>query len=93
MAERDRPTDEKDVKPSTPADDDPLGPALAALDRGDLVETKRLARELASRDGVDAAVKSRAENLLAQLAPDPLTIAVMVATGLLAVVLYLVYHH
>jgi hypothetical protein len=72
---------------------DPLAPALAAVDRGDLVEAKRLARELTTGEDVDAALKSRAENLLAQLAPDRVTIAVMVASGVLAIVLYLVYHH
>lgn len=74
---------------------DPLAPAIAAVERGDLVEAKRLATEIA-RDTSDpdtAELRKRAENLLSQLAPDPLVIAVMIATGVLAVVLYLVYRH
>jgi hypothetical protein len=87
-----RPAGTKDAAPAIDPND-PLAPALAAVERGDLVEAKRLAHELTTREGVDAAVKSRAENLLAQLAPDRVTIAVMVASGVLAIVLYLVYHH
>lgn len=79
-----------DVVP--PIEGDPLANAIAAMDRGNLVEAKRLASELA-RDTKDPAVRARAENLLSQLAPDPLVIVVMIATGLLAVVLYLVYRH
>ncbi len=71
---------------------DPLAPAIAAMDRGNLVEAKRLAGDLV-RSSSDTEVRTRAENLLSQLAPDRVIVAVMVASGLLAVVLYLVYRH
>ncbi|MEI8256748.1 MAG: hypothetical protein WCJ30_13820 [Deltaproteobacteria bacterium] len=71
---------------------DPLAEAIAAMERGNLVKAKRLAAELVRTSG-DAAVRTRAENLLSQLAPDRVIVAVMLASGLLAVVLYVVYRH
>jgi hypothetical protein len=81
---------DKPVDSETP---DPLAPAIAAIDRGDLVEAKRLASELSHKEGVDPEVRARAENLLSQLAPDRVTITVMLATLVLAIALYLIYRH
>ncbi len=71
---------------------DPLTPAIEAMERGDLLTAKGLAREIVGRAGVDPAVKTRAENLLSQLAPDSVTVLVMVASGILALALYAIYH-
>lgn len=69
---------------------DPLALAVAAMDRGNLVEAKRLATTLV-RTSSEAEVRTRAENLLSQLAPDRVIVAVMLGSGLLAVLLYLAY--
>lgn len=70
---------------------DPLRAAVQAIDRGDLVEARRLASELAQ--SADPGVQTRARALSQQLAVDPVVVAVMLATGALIVVLYLVYGH
>ena len=71
--------------------DDLLRASVLAIERGDLVEARRIARDLAQ--SADADVAQRARAVLGQLAVDPVIVAVMIATGAIIVVLCLVYLH
>lgn len=71
--------------------DDPLGPAIAAMDGGDLREARRLATALANDGDASPAARARASTLLGQLAPDRTIVAVMGLTGGLGVLLALLY--
>lgn len=81
---------------------DPLAPAIAAMDRGDLVTARRLATAIArgrageagaadADDGPATEVRARATALLGQLAPDRAIVGVMTFTGLLGGLLAVLY--
>jgi hypothetical protein len=72
----------------------PLGPAWAALERGDHVEARSIAGAIAQ--GEDEASRREAEAFLRRLEPDPVILMVFAATGLLLLLLawqYLGHRH
>jgi hypothetical protein len=77
-----------------PRRDGPLGPAWAALERGDHVEARSIAGAIAR--GEDEAARREAEDFLRRLEPDPVILMVFAATGLLLLLLawqYLGHRH
>ena len=60
-----------------------------ALDRGDHVETARLARTLTHSDDPETQTAGRA--MIERLRPDPMILGVMISTGFLIVALALGY--
>jgi len=71
--------------------DDPLSPALRALETGRLADARRMARALASAETSEAPLRERARSLVHDLSVDPVTVAVMATSGLLLVALVVLY--
>jgi cobalamin biosynthesis Mg chelatase CobN len=67
----------------------PLHAAWAALERGDHVEAKRLALELAKSE--DETVRKEAEAFLTRMQPDPMILLVLLGTLLLLAFLAVQY--
>lgn len=82
-----------EASPSAPSasvvDSNPVETAERVFDHGDFVQARRLAAALV--DHPDPAVRARARALLDRLRPDPVIVAVMLATGVLIVSLALSY--
>jgi hypothetical protein len=80
----DKPTDKPAAEPPPPAQ---LKPALAAFDRGDFRETRRLLEALLAGNPA-ADVAAAAQALEARMAPDRAAVGVaMAALGVLALVI------
>jgi hypothetical protein len=72
---------------------DPLAPAIAAMDQGNLREARKLATPLT--DSKEPEIRDRARALVEQMEPDRLVVGVLVGTALVLCTLVSIFvlHH
>lgn len=77
--------------PKRPERGDALFDAWAALDRGDHVEARALAKKVAEDTDASPALRGDARDFLARLAPDSMVVGIFLATAALMLALALTW--